>query len=124
MEIKKQEDFPLLEEYKKHFKVNENTIFAYNHVIYSNNDLPEDILIHEKQHFVQQDREGLDYWVQNYLNDPKYRLRQEIDAYKKQLAHCKPKGFRRAVMLDCIDNLVNGMYGDIITRQEAYRLLS
>lgn len=122
--MKPQSEFPLLEEYKKHFKIDENTIFAYNHIIYTNKELPEDILLHEQQHFIQQDKDGLDYWVQNYLNDPKYRLRQELDAYRKQLASCKPKGFRRAVMLDCIDNLTSGMYGDLITRQEAYRLLS
>jgi len=55
---KKQAEFPLLTEYKKHFPVTEDTIFAYDHVIYTNKDLPEDIIVHEKQHFIQQDRDG------------------------------------------------------------------
>jgi len=124
MQTKKQAEFPLLEEYKKHFKVDDDTIFAYNHVIYTNKDLPEDIIVHEKQHFIQQDRDGLDKWVQNYLHNPKKRLEYELEAYKKQLTVCKPKGFRNAVRLDCIENLTSGMYGDLITRKEAERLLS
>jgi hypothetical protein len=122
MEIKKQAEFPRLKEFKKHFKIDDNSIIAYDNCIYTNRDLPEDILIHEKTHLRQQKIHGLDNFIEKYIHDKDFRLEIEREAFKRQLKSIKDPGLKKAVKLDCIDALTSGLYGDI-TREEAIKLL-
>lgn len=122
MEIKKQAEFPLLEKFKQHFTIDENAIIAYNNCIYSNKEMPEDVLIHEKTHLFQQKKYGLDNFIEKYINDREFRLKMERQAYRRQLRSIKDPGLQKAVKLDCIDALVSGLYGEI-TRDEAIKLL-
>lgn len=121
--FKKQSEFPLLEKYKDKFPINQFTIFAYDGSIYCDYPLPPDLVVHEKTHLKQQEKYGLDYWVDNYLNDDKFRLDMEIEAYRKQLASIKNREFRFRVKLDCIDSLTSGLYGNLLTKDEAKKLL-
>ena len=118
-----QDQFPLLEEYKKHFEIDKNTIFAYDHKIFSNNDLPEHLIIHEKTHHKQQDRDGLQFWVYNYLHDKKYRLIQEIEAYKEQLKSINDRNFRAKIWIESAKTLSSPLYGNIVSYQEALNIL-
>lgn len=119
----KQSEFHLLEEYKKHFAVTKDTIFAYDHKIYTNNNLPKHLIVHEQTHHTQQDRDGLEYWVENYLNNPKYRLEQEIEAYKRQLESINDRNLRAKVWIESAKNLSSHLYGNIITYKEALKLI-
>lgn len=121
--IKPQNEFPKLEEYKKHFKVTEKTIFAYDNCIYTNYELPTDILIHEIQHLKQQERDGLEFWLTNYLNDTNYRLKQETDAYRVQLASIKDRNLRAKIRIESSKNLSSDLYGGIISNEEALNIL-
>lgn len=123
MQIKKQADFPLLQEYSKVFNINEKTIFAYDDIIFSNNPLSPDLLVHEERHLAQQKRYGLDTWVKNFLEDPRYRLEMELDAYKKQLESIKDRNFRDAIRRESAKNLSSSLYGEIISYSEAFTLL-
>ena len=118
-----QDEFPLLEEYRKVFPITDRTIFAYDHDIYTNYDLPPDLIVHEEQHHKQQDEYGLNYWIANYLNDVNFRLDMEIDAYRKQLRSIKDRNFRYKIMLESVIHLASGLYGNIITREEATKRL-
>lgn len=122
-EIKPQIQFPLLDRYKEVFKVTDRTIFAYNGIIYSDYTLPPDLIIHEQTHFKQQEKFGLDTWVERYLTNESFRLEMEIEAYKNQLKSIKDKNLRFAVRMDSVDALTSGLYGSIITREEANQLL-
>lgn len=121
--MKPQADFPKLEEFKKAFKITEKTIFAYDGVIYCNYDLTDDLIVHETTHHKQQERDGLDYWTEHYLNDPQYRLSQEIEAYKAQIQSIKDKNHQTKIKLQSAKTLASDLYGNLVTYQEALQLL-
>lgn len=123
MEIKQQHEFPLRDVYAKVFPIDDKTLFAYDDCIYTNYDLPKDLLIHEMTHLHQQKRDGLEYWVKNYLHDPKYRLEVEIEAYKAQLSSIKDRNWRSVILNESANNLSSKLYGNLITKQEALKLL-
>ena len=120
IQIKSQKEFPLLERYKKVFNIDEKTIFAYNYTIYLDGILTKDLYIHEKTHIAQQERDGLEYWVENYLENPEYRLKQEIEAYQKQLKSIKDREHRNKVAIFSAKTLASPLYGNIITFEEAF----
>lgn len=114
--------FRLLKEYKKYFPINDRTIFAWNDIIYSNYDLPEDLVVHEKTHHTQQKKYGLMNWLKRYLNDKTFRLEMEKEAYLTQIKSIKDEGLKEAVRKDCIEALSSGLYGNI-TKEKADELL-
>ena len=118
-----QSEFPLLKEYSKHFDITPSTIFAYDHKIYSNNSLPEHLIVHEQTHHKQQDEYGLDNWVEKYLNDNKFRLLMEIEAYQTQLKSIKDRNSRAKVAMESAKNLSSSLYGNIIDYKEALKVL-
>jgi len=124
MIIHPQSEFPLLEEYKKVFNVTPNTIFAYDHKIYSNNELPKHLIIHEQVHHKQQDRHGLDNWVKRYLEDPKFRLDMEVEAYKIQLESIKDQRGRALQTMISAKDLSSDLYGNIVTYRQALKLIT
>lgn len=121
--IEDQDKFPLLERYKAVFPVDYNTIFAYNNTIYTNNKLTEDLIIHEVAHLVRQAEYGLDKWVNDYLEDPKFRLEEEIWAYKKQLESIKDREQKNRVRIESSRTLSSPLYGNLISKAEAFSLL-
>jgi len=121
--IKPQSEFPLLSRFKEVFPITTHTIFAYNHVIYCDYKLPDHLIVHEETHHRQQDRDGLDYWIDNYLKDPKYRLEQEIEAYKNQLQSIKDRNQRSKIRIESARNLSSELYGNLLTFQEALTVL-
>jgi len=124
MKIKSQNHFPLLEKYKKVFpSINKFTIFAYDGVIYSNTKLPDHLIVHENTHLKQQEKDGLEFWVENYLNDPSYRLKQEIEAYRNQIHSIKDRNLRAQVLIHCVNDLSGPLYGNIISKEEAKKCI-
>lgn len=122
--IKPQREFPLLERYKKHLpNIDGNTIFAYDGVIYSDYALPEHLVIHEKTHLKQQNDIGLDNWVDSFLLSPEFRLKQEIEAYKNQVASIKDRNARNRLRLQCAEHLSSKLYGNIININEAFKAI-
>lgn len=123
IQIYPQKDFPKLEEYAAVFNITKDTIFAYDHKIYSDNDLPLHLIVHEAAHHAQQDFYGLDVWVIRYLNDVQFRLAMEVDAYKQQLKSIKNRDFRARVFLESVKALSSDLYGNIISYKEAFNIL-
>jgi hypothetical protein len=123
MAIKKQSEFPLWNEYAKHFELNENVIFALYPDIYTNSELTPDLLIHEKTHLKQQVNTGLDKWVKQYLENPHFRLNQEIEAYQNQIKSFRDKNQRHRMRTWASETLSSSLYGNIISKQEVYRIL-
>lgn len=121
--MKKQVEFPLLEEYKKYFAVDKNTIFALGEHIYTNNDLTDDLLVHELVHLKQQEEMGVTEWVYDFLHDPEARLRFEVQAYREQIKSIKDRNYRTKVLYQSAKNLSSALYGNIITNSQALELL-
>ncbi len=121
--FKKQDEFPLLEEYKRVFPITPNTIFAHKETIYANKPLAPDIIHHEYIHLLQQEHTGVEVWVYNFLNDPTFRLHQELEAYKAQLDFIKDRNLRAKVRIECARNLSSPLYGNLINKETALELL-
>lgn len=117
MEIKPLNKFRRLKEFSKFFKINKDTVIAYDNTIYSNRELYPDVLEHEKVHLQQQKKYGLDTFTKKYLNDKKFRMEMEKEAYIYQLKSIEDKDLREAVRLDCINGLTSGLYGKISKRE-------
>jgi hypothetical protein len=118
-------DFPYLERYTSQFQLDLNDVaFPYKGKIYSNKELPAELLAHETVHFKQQEEIGADEWEERYLKDANFRVKMEIEAYKKQLTfYTANKDVYEAGRMAMAKVLSSLMYGNILTYQEAYHLL-
>ena len=114
--------FRRLKEFSKYFRIDSNTVIAYDNKIYSNKELYPDVLTHEKVHLDQQEKYGLSNFTHKYLNDKKFRLEAEVQAFEAQLNSIKDEGLREAVLKDSILALTSGLYGRVSTK-EAEKLL-
>jgi len=112
-----------MQEYKKHFDINEDVIFALFPDIYTNNELTPDLLIHEGTHLKQQEKIGVKEWVERYLNEPQFRLTQEIEAYKNQIHSIKDRNARSRCRIQSSQFLASSLYGNIINYKEAFDIL-
>ena len=117
-------EFPLYSEYEKFFELNDDTIFAYNNTIYTSNELPDHLLEHEKTHLRQQNTIGSDNWVVQYLRDTKFRLGQEVEAYKNQLKAVKDRNAKAKLKVDVIRALCSPLYGNMVAAEDAKLLIN
>ena len=82
---------PNIKEIKEVFLIlPESMIFAYGNIIYnpSGQDLADHIKIHEVVHSDQQ-QDNPEEWWNKYLQDDKFRLKQELLAYQRQYQFAK-----------------------------------
>jgi hypothetical protein len=123
MTLKKQKEFPLLEQYERIFNINKYTIFAYDGTIYCDYELPDYLLIHEQVHLEQQETLGLENWVKYYLGDVQFRLNMELEAYLEELDFIKDRNFRAKIRLESAKALSSDLYGNIINYEDALKML-
>jgi hypothetical protein len=104
-----------------------NTVFAYGDTIYSpsSDELPPDLVEHEKVHLRQQAAVGgPDEWWRRYIEEPAFRLEQELEAYRAQVATFADRARRRECARRVARDLAGPIYGRLITKGEAFRLLT
>ncbi len=106
-------------------------MFAWGNLIYNpeSGGLDDHVVAHEAVHCRQQlsHTGGIEGWWAQYIADPEFRLRQEIEAYKAQALSARAgikdrnESFRyvRQLSLD----LSSPLYGDQMPRSIAFRLL-
>jgi hypothetical protein len=123
MSIRPQAEFPLMEEYKKHFAITDDTIFTLYPFIYSNNKLTPDLLAHENTHLKQQEKIGVKEWVRQFLEEPAQRIKIEAEAYRKQIQSIKGREQQFRCRKWASETLASSLYGNIISYQEAYNIL-
>ncbi len=104
------------------------TVIAVGDTIYAKDDMPQSLIVHEVTHLEQQKKIGVEKWWNQYLNDGKFRLDQELEAYRAQAQHIKndPKTSRqvyRSTVSWLAKGLSGSMYGNIISYEEALRLI-
>lgn len=108
----------------------ESTYFAYDGKIYTSNadNITEDIVVHEKVHHRQQEEAGgTEKWWNKYLADDKFRLSQELEAYKTQYSFLKGKLNREELAKYVYFwslNLAGKAYGGIIGVNEAIKQIT
>lgn len=121
MIFKPTSEFPLLKLYQEKFYIDKNTIFAYDGVIYTNNELPENLIVHERTHLKQQEKYGLAEWVKSYLEDENFRIKMETQAYRNQLRSISDRNDRARMRMRCAIDLSGNMYGNIMTYDQAFK---
>jgi hypothetical protein len=101
-------------------------VFAYGDAIYSpsGSNLSPDLIEHEKVHLRQQaDVGGAEVWWERYITDPQFRLDQEVEAYRAQVAWHTDRASRRRCLRRVARDLASPMYGRIVTSAQARQLL-
>lgn len=98
-------------------------VFTYGDTIYnpSKADVEDHLEAHESVH-VEQQKDGAEAWWTEYLKNPKFRLEQEIEAYRAQYKMVyKTYGRQNAAFLlkQISDDLSGTMYGNLLTRKQA-----
>lgn len=106
------------------FELDGREIFCYGNIIYnpSGGRIPKCLMEHEKVHRGQQGDDPEVWWIM-YIDDPAFRLNQELEAHKKEfrvfrlMNHC---GKDRVAYLEMIaERLASPMYGNMITKEAA-----
>src|ERR1035437_2139884 len=121
--IRPQADFPLMDAYKEKFEITDRTIFALGLDIYTNYPLTPDLLVHELCHLKQQERIGVKKWAYDFLENPQKRLEFELEAYRAQILSVKDRNQRDQIRRQSAIDLSSSLYGNIITRDQAFTLL-
>lgn len=119
----------IYEKAKELWKVDfENTVFTYGDTIHSKYPLTSDVLAHELVHVRQQTEMGKDVWWNRYWTDPQFRLDQEAEAYREQYRTvCNliaDRNNRSKALLFYAQSLSGSMYGMIVSRGEAIKLIT
>ena len=85
-----------------------------------------DLLVHEKIHELQQRAMGVDEWWNKYLEDDRFRFKEELAAYQGQAYDIKTRVLDRNRLFPFINALAKDfaeMYKLKLTQTEAYKLL-
>lgn len=103
-------------------------IYTYGDTVYIPNGEPlsDDLEVHESVHVVQQAEMGADVWWKRFLDEPEFRLSQELEAYRAQWLFIKVnknRKIKRAMFKHIVDSLSSPTYGNMVTRIEAEELL-
>ena len=120
------QNFPLINLVSKTFEIDDHTIFTYGNTVYFNRDLSYDLVAHEIIHVFQQTEMGAKKWWKKYLEDKDFRMKEELEAYKRQyLVMKRNDDVKAAFLLDSISSDLSGkLYGEIVSFEEAKKLIS
>ena len=103
-----------------------SAVFTYGDTIYIpyyEGSLSYDLIVHEETHKRQQGAKP-DLWWTMYLKDPKFRLNQEVEAYRNQyrfFAKGRDRNMAYKFLYIIAHDLSSAMYGNIITHEEAIK---
>ena len=119
----------VMESCQYHFKADlSNVVFTYGDTIYNPNNgfIDEFVLAHEEVHRLQQGDNPKAWWDKYYV-DPKFRLEQELQAYRVQYRVVKamiPERNQVAQRLfKMAHDLSSEIYGRAVTLTEALKLI-
>jgi len=108
-------------------KKNKAIVFTYGNIVYSPmfDTLGDHLMAHEEVHVERQGDNPAAWWRQ-YLDDPEFRLKEEVAAYQAQyqyLIKYYDRSWRRKIVRSIAADLSGPMYGSIITKQQAIQLI-
>ncbi len=100
---------------------------AWKDTIYCSQELPVDIIVHEKVHIRQQMELGLKRWLKLYMQDKNFRFEMEKEAYIEQanfIKHCvKQRNECYKCLREVAADFANPAYGLGITIDEAMQII-
>jgi hypothetical protein len=104
-------------------------VFTYGDIIYKPGKgvIPTHLRVHEVTHANQQGDDPAGWW-KRYLEEPEFRLDQEVKAYRKQWEYIDRFNHnyweKRELFEKITDDLSSEVYGNMISKAEAVRLIS
>ena len=105
---------------------NRGTTFTVGNTIYCKGNISPDLLEHEKVHIKQQGSNWKEWW-EKYFTNEKFRLDQELDAYKTQYrwikTNIKDRNLQSKYLMFFSSCLSGKMYGDILSMTDAIKLI-
>lgn len=117
---------PVFERCKEQFGIGwETVIITYGDTVHSKYPVPDHLIAHEAIHIGQQLSMGVEKWWEQYFEDERFRLSQEVPAYKAQLEFLKAHYSRpeRRRIEKHIYWSMGALYGDMCTEEEAKELI-
>jgi hypothetical protein len=122
---------PNIAELRKRFNPPATTCYAWGDRIYNpaGGELADYLVEHERAHFAQQARVGgPDAWWRRYIDDPAFRLEQELEAYRVEwrfvVATVESRARRRELLAFFAKSLASRMYGGLVSKEQARRLIT
>lgn len=117
---------PIWNQLEGRFKVRweSGVIVTYGDTVYTiNGNMSPDIVVHEQVHIDQQTIIGAEEWWNKYLNDPQFRLQQELEAYSRQInyivRHIPNRKKQMAIIEHIWKSISSVSYGNMISYKEA-----
>ncbi len=120
---------PNWEQLEKKFNVkwDDGVIVTYGDTAYcKSGGMSPDLRIHEQTHMIQQATMGVEIWWERYFADKKFRLDQELEAYRNQTQYIKrfvSNRKKRANMMEHIWESMARMYDGMVSYETAKELL-
>lgn len=119
---------PNIKKIKEHLPITKDTVFTYGAVIYNpqGDKIEPDLMLHEHVHVAQQAEYGVEEWWAKYLEDPEFRLSQELPAFGAQYSfgrRCYLTKVSDQMLDDFAARLSDGIYGQLIEYHKARTLI-
>lgn len=109
----------------KEVSFEDGVIFPFNNKIYTHYQMSDHLIVHEKVHLKQQGGLlGSMWWVLLYIASKRFRLKQELEAYRVQYKYIvKHTGREEAntLLIRISNDLSSEMYGNMISYAEAFK---
>jgi hypothetical protein len=108
----------------------EGIVFTVGNTIHSKYRIPEDLMRHELVHVRQQSeyKGGYKKWWKDYLADPKFRLSQEVEAYRVQAqfieATVKDRNEKARQIHKIASDLAGPIYGNLVSLSDAKKYIT
>jgi uncharacterized protein YqgQ len=122
-------NFPLVNDVVKRFDLKESDVdhivFTYGDTIYTDSEMSVGLIAHELTHVFQQTIMGKEIWWHKYLTNDKFRMEQELSAYRQQYAimAMKNKGDADMALQSMARDLSSKIYGNFISYEKALTTL-
>ena len=122
---------PMIDQIDKRFGVKNRTgiIYSWGDKIYNPSGvvISPQLIAHESVHGLRQGEKIAEWWEQ-YIDDPKFRLAEEIPAHQAEyeylVTHAPSRQLRRAALKQTAQRLAAPLYGRMITVAKAKRILT
>lgn len=106
----------------------QGVLFCWGDTIYNPQGvtLYEPVLAHEEVHCRQQGKNP-EVWWHRYIIDPQFRFEQELEAHQREYEVASlrlTRNQRRQVLRGLAHRLSGALYGKMVTKDEASRLIS
>lgn len=102
-------------------------IIAYNGKIYCKFNPPPQKIYHESIHLNEQEKLGNEIWWEMYITNDKFRLDEELKAYRAEVRFIRKAIKNRNDAFEMIRRIAHDLssqiYGNIISKDEALKLI-